>query len=58
MPEIASVHVNAIELDGTPRSYTFDEAEFNDGSIDWNDMVNGLIAEGHTTIRIEIEVEK
>lgn len=55
--KVQSVHARYVDAQGWPKSVSFDEAEFNDDSVDWNDAINGLISEGAVRIQIEIEVE-
>lgn len=60
MPEmkskIGSVHVYAYGVDGNRDSYTYDEEEFNDGSTDFNAVIDELL-EDHTWLKIEVHRE-
>ena len=56
--KIESIHVRYLDAEGWPKSVSFDEEEFNDESIDWNDAINGLIAEGAVLLTLEIRIEQ
>lgn len=51
--KIGSIHVYAYREDGKRDSFTYDEEEFNDGSTDFNTVIDELL-EDHTSLKIEV----